>query len=282
MSVTGFVPELWSPVLLTTQQKAQVFGGLANRDYEGEIKNAGDTVHITSIGDPTISTYVQGTPLTYEQLQSADRTLVISAADSFSFQVDDLDKAQAAGSLMERAMQQAGYKMKDKVDQLIAGKYTEVATANKVNSGTAVAVTTGDIAYTQLTKLRQKLGEANVPSEGRWVVLPPWYVSLLLDSNKIAANPGATQVSEAALINGYVGKLAGFNIYESNNVVIVTGDDYAVIAGTNNAITFAEQINEVEALRLQAQFADAVRGLHLYGAKVTRPDGLAYLLASIT
>lgn len=290
MGVTTFVPEVWSPVLLESLKKAQVFASerIVNRDYEGEIKQAGDVVHINSVSRPTISSYTVNTAITVENLTTADRTLVVDQQKYFAFAVDDVDKRQAASgpNLLGGGITEAAYGMSDDSDKFIAGLYTSVQTANRVNNGTAVAVTTGDIAYTQLTQLKRKADEANIPTMGRWLVVPPWYHALLLDTNKFAANPaysgavGATV--ENALINGFVGKAAGFDIYMSNNAVLVTGDDYACLGGVTSAISFAEQINEVEAYRLQSYFGDAVRGLHLYGAKVVRPDALVYLLASQT
>ena len=62
----------------------------------------------------------------------------------------------------------------------------------------------------------------------------------------------------------------------------VTGDDYIVMAGYPGAISFAEQIVKVEAYRPESAFSDAMKGLHLYGAKLVRPTGIATLTASIT
>jgi hypothetical protein len=282
MGIATFVPEIWSAQILQSLKKAQVFGGLVNRNYEGEIANMGDTVHINSVSRPTINSYTTNTNITVENLQTAERALVVGTADYFAFAVDDVDKRQSAGGLLEAAVIEAAYGLSDKFDKAIAAEYANVATANKVNSGTAVAVTTGDIAWTQLTKLKQKCDEANIPTEGRWCVMAPWYAALLMDTNKVVTNAGVPAVAAAAAINGFVGQLLGFSIYMSNNAVLVTGDDYATLAGTNAAITVAEQISAVEAYRLQAYIADAVRGLHLYGIKTVRPDGLAYLLASQT
>lgn len=282
MGVGSFVPEVWTPALLTSLKKSQVFGALANRDYEGLIAQAGDTVHINSVGRPTINTYSPYATITVEQLTTADRILTIDQAKYFAFGVDDVDKRQAAGSFLEGGLAEAAYGMSDDADKYIAGLYTSTVAANKVNAGVAVAVTTGDIAYTQLTKIKQKMDEANIPTNGRWLVVPPWYHALLLDTNKFAANAGAPGTTQAALINGFVGRAAGMDIYTSNNAVLAAGDDYICLAGVRDAISFAEQINQVEAYRLQTSFQDAVRGLHLYGAKVVRPDALVYLLASIT
>ena len=84
------------------------------------------------------------------------------------------------------------------------------------------------------------------------------------------------------LREGLVGRAFGFDVYVSNNCVNVTGDDYIVQAGVPGAISFAEQINKVEAYRPESSFSDALKGLHLYGAKLVRPDAIATLTASIT
>jgi hypothetical protein len=68
MAITFFQPEIWSSTLLSVLRKSLVFTQLANRDYEGEIANAGDTVHIVSIGDPTIGNYTKDTDITVKIL----------------------------------------------------------------------------------------------------------------------------------------------------------------------------------------------------------------------
>jgi hypothetical protein len=282
MGVSTFVPEIWSAALLSSLKKSEVFAGLCNRDYEGEISQAGDTVHITSISRPTVATYVPNvTVITPEVLTAADRTLVIDQAKYFAFEVDDVDQRQAKGNIIDAAMTEAAYALSDVTDQFLAGLYAGVQAANIVSTG-GIAVTTGDIAYTQLTKLAQKLNEANVAMQGRFCVIPPWYLQLLLDTNKIAFNPAlAGGVGSTAVVEGYVNKLVGMDIYVSNNVVNIAAQRYAVLAGTKNAWSYAEQISKTEAYRPQSSFADAIKGLHLYGGKLVRPDGLAYLDASI-
>lgn len=274
-----FIPEIWSSKILSSLKKSLVYGqpSVVNRDYEGEIRNEGDTVRIRSISRPTISTYSKYGTITYEQLTDAQRSLVIDQAKSFSFVVDDIDKAQLPGGEVDEATMEAAYGLRDVADQFIAGLYTGIQSANQVGT---VSVTSADLAYTQLRVLSVKLDEANVPTEGRWVVVPPWYHGLLLENSKFVT-VDASGTSEG-LRNGIVGRALGFDILKSNNVPVVTGDDYAVIAGTNKAISFAEQIVETESLRLQDKFGDGVRGLHVYGAKLVRPDAVASVYASVT
>lgn len=279
MSIIRFRPEIWSAVLLEALERVLVFAGpdVVNRDYEGEISQMGDTVHISSIGDPTINTYTAGSTLTYEDLNDAGQTLLIDRAKSFAFKVDDIDKRQARGNVMTVAMRRAAYKLALEVDNYVASLYTATNSANAISTTT---INTADLAYSGLINLRTKLAQADVPNEGRYVIVPPWYYGLLLNNDKFvrADASGTTE----GLRNGIVGRAAGFDVYESNNCINVTGDDYIVQAGVSGAITMADQISQTEALRLQTTFADAVRGLHLYGAKVVRPEELATLTASIT
>ena len=122
------------------------------------------------------------------------------------------------------------------------------------------------------------LDESNVPSAGRWVVLPPWYYGLLLKDDRFVQ--AGTTAADAALRTGLVGEAAGFQIFKSNNVPNTSGAKYKVMAGYSGAISYAEQIAEVEAYRPELRFGDAMKGLHLYGGKITRPSGLALLVCS--
>lgn len=282
MAVTQFIPEVWAAELLTSLKKATVYAQptVVNRNYEGEIEEAGDTVRITSISRPTVATYVKGvTTINPEQLTDAQRSLTIDQSKYFAFEVDDIDMRQSknGGALMSEAASEAAYALRDTLDQFVAALYTG---ANAANALGTVSVTTGALAYTQLRRLKVKLDEANVPQEGRYVTVPPWYHGLLLEESKFveADKAGTTE----GLRNGMVGRALGFDILVSNNAPLVTGDDYAVMAGVPGAITFAEQINKVEPYRPENSFSDALKGLHLYGAKLIRPDAIATVVASIT
>lgn len=283
MSITNFRPEIWSAQLLVALRKALIYAGpgIVNRDYEGEIANAGDTVHITSISRPTVSTYsANSTSVVPEELSDAMRTLVVDQCKYWAFYVDDVDARQALGNVMPQAMSEAAYAMADIVDQYVASFYTGVQAANVVgSSGAAIDATPGtdtdnNAVYDQvLVPLRTKLARANVPTNGRYVIVSPEvHARLLLDNRFIKVNESGTS---EGLRNGQVGRAAGFDIMESNNVPNPTGNVHVVQAGISTAITFAEQLNKTEAYRPEAKFADAVKGLALYGAKLIRPDSLA-------
>lgn len=282
MAVDNFIPQIWNAGLLTTLERSLVFGSgvVANRDYEGTIRQQGDSVKITTVSDPAIATYTKGsTTITPEQLTTAQQSLAIDQSKYFAFEIDDIDMAQTAngGALMAEATKRAAFGLRNTADVYIAGFYAQVATANQIGT---VSVTTAALAYTQLRKLKVALDEADVPDDERWVVIPPWYHGLLLEDDRFV-KVDASGTSEG-LRNGRVGRALGFDVLLSNNVVNTTGDDWAVMAGHRGAITYAEQIVETVAYRPEDSFGDAVKGLHVYGSKVVRPSSIASVIASET
>lgn len=286
MSILRFRPEIWSATLLVALRKALVYGApdVVNRDYEGDISEAGDTVRITSISRPTIGTYIPNvTSIVFEQLQDAQRTLTIDQMKFFAFEVDDVDARQARGNVMTQAADEAAFGMRDVIDQFIASMYTGVQAANALGSITVNSATTPTDAYDKvLVPLKIKLDKANVPTNGRFVVVTPELHGCLLRDNRfVRANEAGT---DDGLRNGHVGRASGFDIKLSNNAPNTTGSEFATIAGTNQGISYAEQISptKVEALRPQDSFSDAVKGLALYGAKLVRPDALATALVTVS
>lgn len=284
MSLDSFTPEVWTLRILSALKKSLVIAapGVVNRDYEGEIAEAGDTVRINSISDPTVATYTKGsTTITPEQLTSAQRALVVDQSKYFAFEVDDIDRRQNAGDVMPEALDRAAYKLRDVADQYVETLMRSgVASANALGTVAAAAATPEDFYDDVLIPLKVKLDEANVPQEGRFCLIPAWAHGRLLRDDRFIRADATGQASAA--INGVVGAAAGFSLRMSNNLPIITGDDYSVIAGHPMAVSYAEQINKVEAYRPEDSFSDAVKGLHLYGAKVVRPDCLATAAVSQT
>lgn len=278
MSFTRFKPQIWHAVLMTALEKSLVYAapGVVNRDYEGEIQQYGDTVRITSISDPTIGNYTaNNTTIVPEELTDAQRTFTVDQSKYFAFYVDDIDKRQSMGPVLPEAMRRAAYRLRDQADQYVASLYTQVNVANRLNSGSAVTLAAAGKAYEALVDLGVKLDEANIPSEGRWCIIPPWFHGLMRkDANFINAEKSSDGGS--ALHNGVVGMAAGFSLRVSNNVPNPSGSDYVIMAGTDIGMSFAEQINKVEPYRPEAKFADAIKGLYLYGSKMVRPEAVVY------
>lgn len=288
MAVTTFIPELWSARLLYALEKAHVATNLVNRNYEGEISNHGDTVHINTIGAITVKSYTKNTDIADpEVLSTTDQNLVIDQSKYFNFQVDDVDKVQAAGELVDTAMGRAAYALADVSDAYLLGVIAAGAAAgNTIGSAAAPVALTASNVYENIVKLKTKLDKANVPNTGRTIVVPPDVHSLLLLDDRFAKSTATA--GQEALINGLVGRIAGFDVYMSNNVKTGTGTDtgktpyFEITAQITDATTYAEQIIKTEAYRMEKRFADAVKGLHVYGAKVTDGTKIAKLLASVS
>lgn len=274
MAITYFNPEVWSATLLSILEKSLVYAGApcVNRNYEGEISAFGDTVHIVSVADPSIVTYSKDADLTVQVLTDSEQQLVIDQAKAFAFEIDDIDlrQARSGGAMMTEAAQRAAFGLRDLTDQYVAGLMKAAATVG-VAGVTTVSTTVTDAYDKILVPLAVALDTANVPSEGRFVVVPPaFYGKLMLDGRFIKINESGGN----GLHNGVVGDAAGFTIFKSNNAPTGSTSGKMVIAGSSIATSYAEQISKVEAFRPEKRFADALKGLHLYGAKVTRPTAL--------
>ena len=277
MSIQNFIPTIWSARLLNHLDKSHVYLNLLNRDYEGEIKNFGDTVKINQVGDVSIKDYTKGTDIDApEDITGEQQELKIDQAKYFNFAVDDVDNAQTNPKLMDKAMQRAAYAMNDVVDAFAANLLAiNVHADNAIGTNEAPIVPTKADAYDYLVDLNTKLTEANVAKMGRWVVIPAFYHGLLLKDDRFVGN--GTDYNQAILEGGEVGKAAGFTVYVSNNVPNTEGTKYKVIAGTTEAGSYAEQILNTEAYRPEKRFSDAVKGLHTYGAKVLQSKCIAVL-----
>lgn len=278
MAFATFIPTIWSARLLAHLDKAHVYANLVNRDYEGEIKNFGDKVKINQIGDISIKDYTKNTDIAApEAVDGSGQELEIDQAKYFNFAVDDVDNAQSNPKVMDDAMQRAAYGMNDVTDGFLAGLMAVGAINNGTNLGndTTPLVPTADTAYDMLVDLATDLTEKNVPMAGRFVVVPAFFHGLLLKDKRFVGN--GTDYNKALIEGGEVGVAAGFAVNISNNVPNTTGTKYKIIAGTRAATSYAEQILKTEAYRPEKRFSDAIKGLHVYGAKVVQGKSLSVL-----
>ncbi|MFK4304721.1 hypothetical protein ABH892_004888 [Paenibacillus sp. RC254] len=274
MTVQHFIPTIWSARLNESLKKNLVYGNVVNTDYEGEIQGQGSTVKINSIGAVSIGNYDKvigiGNP---QELDATQKTLVIDQAKYFNFQVDDVDAAQANVNLLDGGIVEASYGLANVVDQYLAGFYTEVKAENTMGNDTAPIVPTKDTAYDLLIDLGVLLDENNAPESERFVVVPAWYYGLLLKDARFTKDSNIIRT-------GYVGDIDGMTVYKSNNVPNTAGAKYKIIAGHKSAISFAGQVDSVEAFRPEKQFSDAVKGLQVFGAKCIKPEAIAVLTAN--
>lgn len=281
-NLAGLTPEVWAGQILRRLNDAIVFRQICNTDYEGDIANFGDTVKINEIGPVTVNTYssTSTAALTVQSLSDAQKLLQINQAKSFSFWIDDVVQKQIKPKVMSEAMTNASFALAKNVEQYIAALHSEAGITVGGTSSTGA-----DISSTNILKYfsiaQWKLDEANVPVNGRWAVVPPWMAQKLALA-KVAMDTANT----GTLMSGRIAQgLYGFNVYMSNNVVNGTpaGDSARVLFGYTGSITLATQILTVETVRPSLiGFKTLVKGLMVYGAKVTRPNTLGVLHADYT
>ncbi len=281
MSLSRFIPAVWSARLLANLEKTLIYGQapVVNRDYEGEIKEFGDRVYVHGIGDIAVADYVRDTTtVTYQLLDDARKELLIDRSKFFAFRIDDLDLAQQKPKVVDAASQKATRTLADVADQYIASHYPAAGLTIDDGAGGPVQLRFDNI-YSFVVQASVMLDEKNVPNEGRWMIVPPWVAGQMLLDEKFILKADPKQA-----LNGQIAQAAGFSILKSNNVPMTPGvapapDVWHITAGHGMAISYAEQISKTEGLRLQNSFSDAVRGLHLYGARVLQPNALLHLRA---
>ncbi len=281
MGLESFRPEIWSSLLLTNLRAVHVFAGVCNRNYEGEITTDGQTVKISQIGAITVSTYTpNSTTITPQKVDGAQRELKINQVKYFSFEIDQVINAQSRPKVMLPYMQEAAWSLNDTADQFVAGKYTDAQIiADLGTEATGIEITSVNVTE-YIGLVNQKLDEANVPTQGRWMILPPWMkqkiilAKIMLDTN-----------NTSTLESGFVGNYLGINIFVSNNVSTKTSasnQGSRCMAGYQGTITFADQLIKLRAFEPESSLHDAVTGFHIYGSKTVRPDTLAVLRADYT
>lgn len=284
MAIANARPTIWSAKILRALNTLLVFGGpgVINRDYEGEVSEQGDAVKIVTLGDVKISSYTKNTDMSApEALTDAAQTLVIDQQKSFNFGVDNIDKLQANVDLMGEAARRAAYGLRKEADTFIGEKWKDIDTANK---GSAFKWGTAEKIYEAIVEMGVMLDKTDTPDDGnRFVVIPPDAVGNLQKDIRFVGY--GTQVNRSTLErglpqgpNGIIGEAAGFKVYQSNQVP-VESSKYKCIAGHPMGWSYVEQITKVVAYEPPLQFTDALKGLHVYGAKVVRPSQLAYFVA---
>lgn len=276
-----------------------MFANVVNRDYEGQIRQMGDTVKINAIGDITISNYTKDTDMNPPQaLTDAQTMLAITQAKYFNFEVDDIDAAQSQPKVMGEASSWAGFRAKDVIDQFIASFYVDAIGSSLIGSSgsfvtpqvaTQANVGGGQTVYDYIVVLNQKLDEQYVPDDGRWCVVPPWIRTLLTQDTRWTSfnTSSAVQVIRDGLRqsgangNAYIGQIDNIDVYVSVNTphlggtIGIAGSQDVVIAGQRDSLSFALGLQKTEAYRPPYRFADALKGLFLYGAKTVRPYAMA-------
>lgn len=275
MSVNSFIPEIWDANVLIQLDKTLILGdpAVVNNDYEGDIADAGDTVHITRLVDPVIRDYVPNeTVINPDSLTTDEQVFTIDQCKYYAIEIDDVDRRQVKGELLTKAALRAAYRMRVAADTYIGTRMIEGA--GTILDPVTVSKSAPDDLYGLFVDLQTEFDELDVPPDSRWVAAPPDVVNMLAWDQRFtsAQKYGNNQL----IMNGEMGNILGFAIKKSTNMPVGAGgtSKYVIAGQGNNGMTFAQQINKTEAYRPQNSFGDAIKGLHLYGGKVIQPEFL--------
>ena len=290
-----FLPSIYSKKVLNFFRKSSVVEAITNTDYAGEISAFGDSVKI--IKEPVISVedYTRATDTTVTRLTDQELTLVVDSAKAFKFIVDDIETNMSHINFKEVATSSAAYALRDSYDAaVIATMFSGVSSSSPdhvLGSDNATDLAAGtfdgtgnlDIGFGTsehdpidvMARMARLLDEQDVPEEGRWFVAGPDFYEVLgqASSKLLSVDFNAGQGS---IRNGLVssGKLRGFEMYKSNNIASTSNAAGKCLGGHISSTATAQTIISTETLRDPSSFGDIVRGLHVYGAKVLRPEAL--------
>lgn len=303
-----FIPELWAGKIIEKFYASTVLGAIANTDYEGEITAFGDKVNIRQKPSITIGNYQADGTLSTERPSSDTVVLNIDQGRYWSTILDDVMKVQADMDMMSMWSDDAAQQMKINIDTHILSDGNGIAgtdggmfgAANALNRGvTAGAISgaidlgatgdpivlTADNAITTIIAAGQALDEQNIPETGRWIVIPAYWAALIKSSDLKDASLAGDATS--IMRNGRLGMIDRFTVYVSNLLPTLGGVDsglatgeFACYAGHSTGLTFASQLTKVETLRAETTFGTIMRGLQVFGFKVTDDTALVQLIVS--
>ena len=273
MAITNFIPAVWSETLWRQLDRRCIGAANSWRAFDGDIRSRGDRVKINGIEPVNIFDYQRNSDFSAPQeLSGNSRELLIDQAKAFNFQIDDIDAAQQHPKLMELAMDEAARALAAAADDYVFGLWRAVGAGMTV---TADSVTTSSVTDILLSA-REKLSAHNVSSrEEVFLELSPAVATRVLKAKILTGTD-----NESALDDGSIGSFLGMKVFVTTGVASDEAGGklyHKCFARTRRAIAFASQLASVEAYRPEKRFADAVKGLHLYGAKLVFPAEIVLL-----
>ena len=294
-----YIPELFAMEMQKEYYLNTVFSEITNTSYEGQIKKFGDKINVRVVPTITINDYDMTSDLTYETPGTASKEMVIDQGKTWSFKLDDVNALQMDVPLMKEMAADAARRLNIAIDTDVLAYMSAFGTSGRIaasNFGaTAGAITSGidlgttsaaisitaDNAVDYIVYCNQVLDEANVPSDGRWIVLPSWYIARLKTGDLKRAD--ITGDASAVIRTGLVGMIDRTKVYQSNNLLEGTSGEagnFNILFGTKDATSFAMQLTKTETVRLESQFGDAMRGLAVYGRATLKNDAIGLLYAT--
>ena len=302
----NFAPQIFSQKVLKFFRRASVAEDITNTDYTGEIENFGDTVNIIKEPTITVSSYTRGSVVNTQDLADDQITLTVDQANAFAFKIDDIEERHSHVNFEALATSSGAFSLKRKYDANVLQTLSDGAglagaddaslsgglTTTNSALGTASApinVETDDAGINLMLLMARILDDQSVPEENRWFVAPPIFYEKMFQAGSKMAEVQVTGDASSNLRNGLAtpGTLAGFSCYKSTALNSTAGTDQVtlsgvatdaseniIMAGHISAAATASHIAKTEVVRSTESFSDVVRGLHVFGRKVLRPEAL--------
>jgi len=302
----NFAPSIFSQKVLKFFRRASVAEDITNTDYTGEIENFGDTVNIIKEPTLTVSAYTRGSVVNPQDLADDQVTMTVDQANAFAFKIDDIEERHSHVNFEALATSSGAFALKRKFDANILQAMSDGAgiagaddaslsggltTTNTAlgTAGTPINVETNDAGINLMLLMARTLDDQSVPEENRWFVAPPIFYEKMFQAGNKMAEVQVTGDASSNLRNGLAtpGTLAGFRCYKSTALNSTAGTDQVtlsgvatdaseniIMAGHISAAATASHIAKTEVVRSSESFSDVVRGLHVFGRKVLRPEAL--------
>ena len=302
----NFAPSIFSQKVLKFFRRASVAEDITNTDYTGEIENFGDTVNIMKEPTLTVSAYQRGSVVNAQDLADDQITLTVDQANAFAFKIDDIEERHSHVNFEALATSSGAFALKRKFDANVLQSMSDGAglagaddaslsgglTTTNSALGTASApinVETNDAGINLMLLMARVLDDQSVPEENRWFVAPPIFYEKMFQAGNKMAEVQVTGDASSNLRNGLAtpGTLAGFRCYKSTALNSTAGTDQVtlsgvatdasenvILAGHISSTSTASHIAKTEVVRSTESFSDVVRGLHVFGRKVLRPEAL--------
>lgn len=277
MAVTNFIAEVWASQILEAFQETAVLAPTC-ADYSGETR-MGNVIHVSEFTVPTVHDYATGTSgartIDPDALTDAGLDIDLSSEKAFAFLVDDIDQAQAAGSMNQVTGEAVGALAED-FDTAIAAALLAGGTDGDPGGGTPTDITDGEGAYAMVLALRRQLSQLKAPLGDRYLAVNPAFSEFLLGADSKLSQADMSG-SPAGLRDATIGRLLGFNVVET---ALLSPSLACAVAYHRSAVGIASQLDKTEALRDPKRFADIMRGLHVYGIKILRSASVLYWQAA--
>ena len=302
----NFAPSIFSQKVLKFFRRASVAEDITNTDYTGEIENFGDTVNIIKEPTLTVSAYTRGSVVNAQDLADDQITMTVDQANAFAFKIDDIEERHSHVNFEALATSSGAFALKRKFDANILQAMSDGAgiagaddaslsgglTTTNTALGTASApinVEADDAGINLMLLMARVLDDQSVPEENRWFVAPPIFYEKMFQAGNKMAEVQVTGDASSNLRNGLAtpGTLAGFRCYKSTALNSTAGTDQVtlsgvatdasenvIMAGHISSTSTASHIAKTEVVRSTESFSDVVRGLHVFGRKVLRPESI--------